>query len=116
MMLRLLIATGTAAFTVSAGPALAGPCARDIDRMQAQVDAKIERTGDTGRFAREARQAFGLPKPPVGPPPAAQNLLEGAPWIGQAMAAMARAREADHTGDRSACEQALVDAQGAVDR
>jgi len=116
MMLRLLIAIGAAALILSAGPGRAGPCAQDIDRMQVQVDAKIERTADTGRFAREARRAFGLPAPPIGPQPAAHNVLEGAPWVSEAMAALARAREADRAGDSSACNQALADVQGAVDR
>jgi hypothetical protein len=116
MILRLLIAIGAAVLILSAGPGRAGPCAQDIDRLQAQVDAKIERTADTGRFAREARRAFGLPEPSSGPPPAAQSVPEDAPWVSEAMAALARARAADHTGDRSTCEQALAGVQGAVDR
>ena len=116
MTIWRILALSAVAFITSTIASHAGPCSQDIDRMQVQVDAKIERTADTGRFAREARRAFGLPAPPIGPQPAAHNVLEGAPWVSEAMAALARAREADRAGDSSACNQALADVQGAVDR
>jgi hypothetical protein len=115
MALRLLSAISTTGLIILVHSADAGPCARDIDSLQALVEAKIERTADTGRFAREARRAFGLSPSTPGSLPTAESLQDDAPWIGAAMAGLARARAADETSNESACGQALADVQRVLD-
>src|SRR6266540_5952824 len=95
MALRLLSAISTTGLIILVNSADAGPCARDIDSLQALVEAQIERTADTARFAREARRAFGL-SPSTPDEPTARDKT---PWIGAAVPGLARARAADETGD-----------------
>ena len=91
----------------------AGPCSQDIERMQARFDARIEATIDTARFARDARGALGLPAAKPGPHASAED-PRGGSWMGDAVAAMARARDSDRAGDQSACTRALADVQRAI--
>jgi hypothetical protein len=93
----------------------AAPCSADIDRVQGDLNARIEATSATGRFAREARNAFGLPPrsssalPSVGMPEPDSSL-------GKAMALMAVAREAERRHDEPACAQALEEVQQLIGR
>jgi len=91
----------------------AGPCAQEIERMQARFDARIEATIDTARFARDARSALGLPATKADAVAGADGQRAGA-WMESAVAAMARARESDRTGDQGACERALADVERAI--
>jgi hypothetical protein len=113
MALRLLAAIATAGLIVARTPAAAGPCAPDIESVQAVVDARIEKTVSAERFAREARRAFGLL---TATDDASTAARDGPPWIGAALAGLARARAADATGDDSACGQALADVRRLLDR
>jgi hypothetical protein len=85
---QMLVLAATA-LALSTLPGRAGPCAQDIDRAWAQIDARIH-----------ARIAAG-----------------GQGWtpVEAAVAALARAREADQAGDRSACDQTLAQAQHAIE-
>ena len=97
-------------------PAHAGPCVAEIDQVQALLDARMAATIDSARFAREARQAFGLPPQDGGSLASAERRLHDATWMGDAVVALARAREADRIGDRAACDQALGDLRAAIGR
>jgi len=116
MAIRYLAFIGAAALIFSVRTGHAGPCAEPIDRMQAEFDARIEAAIDTARFASDARRAFGLPAPTqralatTGSPPD-----EGS-WMAQSVAALMRARDADRSGDITACEQALAEVKRAVGR
>jgi hypothetical protein len=110
---RLVIAATALVLSMRAGHA--GPCAEAIDRMQAELDARIAAVIDTARFARDARGAFGLPVPTQNAPATAERRSDGS-WMGQAVAAMARAREADRNGDSVLCERALAETQRAIGR
>src|SRR5262245_8192460 len=92
----------------------AGPCAEAIERLQGEFDAGIDAAIHTGRFVRDARRAFGLPSPRLGA--ATGRSRDDASWMGEAVAALAQAREADRSGDRVACEQALGEVQRAIGR
>ena len=93
----------------------AAPCSADIDRVQAALNARIEATSATARFAREARNAFGLParsssaRPSVGMPDPESPL-------GKAVALMALAREADGKNDETACAQTLEEVEQLIGR
>ena len=114
MRIRDLTVIGAAALALSAQSVRAGPCSSDIDRLQARVDARITAVIDTARFAREARRAFGLPVPAPGSLASAESARRDATWIGEAVAAMVRAQQADRDGDAAACARALADAQRAI--
>src|SRR5262245_22276295 len=116
MSVRYVMMIGAAAVVLSMRAGHAGPCAEAIERMQAQLDAGIAAAIDTVRFAREARDAFGLPAPTRGTPTASEGRRRDPSWMGDAVAALARARDADRAGDNAACEQALADVQLAIGR
>jgi len=95
-------------------PGLAGPCTQDIDRVQAQVDARIDAVAGAGPAGPESNAARMHREPTPGSIAAAeQRLGEGRP-MEAALAALARARTADGAGDRTACERALADARRAI--
>jgi hypothetical protein len=95
-------------------PAQAGPCTREIERMQAQVDAALEQRAGAGPSARERAGALLHRQPTPGSIARAEEILgEGSGGV-QAVAALARAREADRAGDRKFCEQALAEARQAI--
>ena len=117
MTVQYRLAIGATVLVLSMHAAHAGPCAEAIDRMQAELDARIAAVLDTARFARGARGAFGLPVPAQNAPATAERRSDGS-WMGQAVAAMARARAraADRNGDSVACERALAETQHAIGR
>jgi hypothetical protein len=112
---RLLVACA-AAFVASMSASYAGPCSHEIDRMQATIDAKLAANAAAGPAARESTAATMNRQPtPESIAAAEARLGEVSPQKMEAVgAAMARARQADAAGDKSACEQALADAQRAL--
>src|SRR3982750_1937530 len=71
-----------------AGPSQAGPCTVEIDRVQAQLDAKIHAEAGRGRSARESGRALEHQEPtPDSVLKAEEGLGEGS----ASAAAMARA-------------------------
>ena len=97
-----------------AGPSQAGPCTGEIDRFQAQLDAKIDAQAGEGRGARESRSTLEHHQPtPESILEAEEGLGEGAA-LANAMVALARARVADGAGDTRACEEALAKARRAL--
>jgi hypothetical protein len=116
MSIHRLVIIGAAALILSMRAGHGGPCAAAVERMQDELDARVEAAIDTARFARDARRAFGLPPPPQGALAITGGSDDGGSWIGQAVAALAQAREADRSGDSAACEQALAEVQRAIGR
>jgi len=94
----------------------AGPCTDAINRIQASLDAKVHAAAGGAPSARESSAARLHRQPtPSSIGEAVSKSGQISPETVQAVrAAMARAREADRDGDRSACEQALADAQRAA--
>jgi hypothetical protein len=84
--------------------------------MQAQVDARLQAKAAAGPAARESTAATMDRQPTPGSIAAAEARLgEVSPQTIKAVAAaMARAREADRAGDKSAWEQARADVQRAI--
>ena len=104
------------AFVASISTSYAGPCSNDIDRMQGRIDAKLEAKAAAGPTAREGVSAGMSDQPtPRSIAAAEEKLGDVSPQMVEAVGqAMARARAADSAGDKSACEQALADAQRAL--
>jgi hypothetical protein len=112
--LRLLVLA--AALAASASAAHAGPCAPEIDRMQARFDAKLEAAARKGPMGRESTAATDSRQPTPDSIAAAETKLgDISPRAVEVIeSGMARARKADAAGDKGACEQALADVQRAI--
>jgi hypothetical protein len=109
---------GAATLALSTLPGTAGPCQQEIDRVQAQIDAKLEARAAAGPAAPESSGALLHHQPTPGSIAAAESRLGdiSAETAATLAAAMARAREADRAGHVSACEQALADARRSIGR
>jgi hypothetical protein len=116
MTIQRLMALSAAALAVSMSAGYAGPCSREIDRVQARVDAKLEAIARAGPAAPESSGALLHRQPTPGSIAAAESRLGemSSAAVAAVKAAMTRAREADRAGDQSACEQALADVQRAI--
>lgn len=105
---------GAFALFLAVQPGQAGPCTHDIDRVQAQVDARIEAIAGTGPAGPETQGARLHHQPtPESMADAEQRLGEGK-VAEAALAALIRARSADAAGDKAACDQALAEAMRAI--
>ena len=112
--LRLLVLA--AALAASASAVHAGPCAPQIDLMQARFDARLEAAAKKGPMGRETNAATDHRQPTPDSIAAAEAKLgDISPrTVEEIEAGMARARKADLAGDKSACEQALAEVQRAI--
>jgi len=113
---HLLGVACAAALAASVSAGYAGPCSKDIHRVQAQIDAKLEAKAKAGPSARESTAATMNRQPtPASIAAAEAKLGDLSPQqVKTIKAAMARARKADRAGDESACQKALADAQTAL--
>jgi hypothetical protein len=110
------LALGVAAFAFSTASSYGGPCSRAIDRAQSQVDAKIAATAKAGKFAPESRAARLHHQPTPASVAAAESGLNEGSGGEAALAALARAREADRANDAPACNRALAEVRRAIGR
>ena len=118
MAILRLTAWSAAAFAASISVGHAGPCSRQIDRMQARVDAMLEARAAAGPAGREGTGALLSHQPTPRSIAAAEERLDRLPpqkaqHIEQAMA---RARTSDSAGDRRACKRALADVRRVIGR
>ena len=117
MTIRQLLAISTSAFFLFTWPCQAGPCSKDIDRMQARIDAKLAALAAAGPREKQTvgAQLHRQPTP--------QSIAEAESKVGKLSpgtidrieSAMARARTADRAGDKSVCESALAEVQQTLD-
>ena len=105
------------AFAASVSASYASPCSDEIINMQARIDAKVEAKAAAGSSARQGAGAGMHVQPtPRSIGAAEERLGEVSPQTFDAVRqAMLRARAADSAGDKKTCEQALADAQSALD-
>ena len=100
-----------AALAASMSAAYAGPCLTEITQVQDQIDTLMDAKASGGAAAPESTAATMHRQPTQSSVAAAEVAVgELSPEkVTAVKAAMARAREADGAGDKSACEQALAD-------
>ena len=115
MTIRTLM-LGAAALAASMSASYAGPCSKEIDRVQAEIDASLAANAAAGPTATESTAATTHRQPtPSSIATAESRLREVTSQQLEAVAGtMARARAADAAGDQRACEQALTDVQRAI--
>ena len=112
---QMLVLAATA-LALSTLPGRAGPCAQDIDRAWAQIDARIHARIAAGRSLPQGTIGLLHHQPtPDSVATAEKTLGQGWTPVEAAVAALARAREADQAGDRSACDQTLAQVQQAIE-
>ena len=103
--------------TFSTQASLASSCSQGIDRAWVQVNAKIQARVAAGRSGPQGTTALLHHQPTPSSIAAAEETLVDI-WlpIETAVAALARAREADGINDRIACERALGEVQSVIGR
>ena len=106
---RRLSGFGTAVFMASTMICSAGPCSSEIAEMQARLDARLAAVAAAGPSAPESSSARLHHQPTPGSIAATERALGRlSPEKGVIIrGGMARAREADKTGDWEACMRAL---------
>jgi hypothetical protein len=111
MRIERLLAACAAVFAASISPSYSGTCSHEIDRVQAEIDAKLEALGAAGPFGRESTAATMNRQPTPGSIAAAEARLGDVSLqkVEALKAAMANARAADQTGDQDTCDKALAD-------
>jgi hypothetical protein len=103
------------ALFASTSLAHAGPCLDEIAQVQQRIDSTLEQIAASGRTARQGTGLTHVQPTPRSIAAAEAQLGEVAPEkIDAARQAMVRARAADATGDKAACEEALADAKRAL--
>lgn len=117
MKSRKQLVLSAAIVALSTQPSLASFCSQDIDRAWAQVNAKIQARVAAGRSAPQGTIALLHHQPtPSSVAAAEESLVDIWRPIETAVAALARAREADGINDRIGCEGALADVQRVISR
>jgi len=106
-----LVICGAAAFGVFASAAQARPCSKDIDRMQARIDARLEANATAGPFAPQSIAAGMSVQPtPLSIERAEERLDEiSGNKVDMVRNSMAKARAANAEGNERACERALAE-------
>jgi hypothetical protein len=107
-------------WVATAFPAQASPanlCSADIDRAWAEVNSKIQARIAAGRSAPQSTIALLHRQPTQSSIAAAEETLVDV-WqpLETAVAALARARQAEHANDKMACDAALAEAQRVIGR
>jgi hypothetical protein len=113
MSTRLLASAAVLAASISA--AQAGSCSQEIVNLQVLIDSKLQAAAAAGSSAPQS------PAATMHRQPTPESLASAEGELGDISlkrmkavnAAMARAREADRTGDQRGCQQALADAHRA---
>jgi len=118
MAILRLTAWSAAALAASISVGHAGPCSRQIDRMQARLDAMLEARAAAGPTGRESARATMSRQPTPRSIGAAEARLGELPaqTADVVKRGMARARAADSAGDKRGCERALADVRRAIGR
>lgn len=117
MKVRKLLILSTIAVAFSAQPGRANSCSQDIDRVWVQINAKIQARVSAGRSLPQRKMALLHYQPTQSSMAAAEEMLVDV-WlpIETAVAALARAREADRGNDKVGCERALAEVQHLIGR
>jgi hypothetical protein len=117
MKSRKQLILSAAVVTFSTQPSLVSSCSQAIDRAWVEVNAKIQARVAAGRSGPPGTVALLHRQPTPSSIAATEEMLVDI-WlpIETAVAALARAREADEINDRIACEGALAGVQRVIGR
>jgi hypothetical protein len=113
-----LIAACATMLAGSISASYAGPCWDEIYAVQAKIDAMLEAKAAAGPPATAEAMAGTSPQPTPRSMAAVEERMGEIlpPKVNAIEQGMARAREADSTGDKAACEQALAEVRRNLDQ
>jgi hypothetical protein len=114
LAIELLLIAGLG--SLPAGAAAADPCAAEIDKVQAEVDARIDAIAGSGHSGAETRAARLHHQPTPASIAAAERRLHESEGTTRALAALVRARKAEADREAGACEKAVAAARAAIVR
>lgn len=116
MTMRQLFAISASTLCFFTLPCEAGPCTKDIQSMQARIDAHLGKTAAAGPSAKQSVEAQMHRQPTPGSMASAERKLgELSPsTIVRVNEAMDRAQKADAAGEESNCKQALDEVARAI--
>jgi hypothetical protein len=109
IMKRLILSSIIALLSLSNAPADAASCQDSIGRVQAQVDAAIDRQADNGPSKPESLDALRSHQPTPQSIATAEGGASAA--LTRALDALGRARAADAAGDSRRCRAEVSTAQ-----
>jgi hypothetical protein len=101
---------------VSSSASLAGSCSSEIERVQARIDSYLEAKADAGRRVGQSSIALLHHQPTVASIAGVEERLgelDTSRFETLALS-MAIARASDRVGDKSVCERAIENAEGAI--
>jgi hypothetical protein len=115
--LRMVMVLGSLLFVFLVQPSRASPCSLDIDRAWVHINAQIRARIAAGRSAPQSTVALLHHQPTGSSVAAAEDTLVDM-WVPfeTAVAALARARQADRANDGIACQAALANAERLIAR
>jgi hypothetical protein len=115
MKYREVLVLNAVLAALSTQPGRANSCSQDIDRAWVQVNAKIQARSAAGRSVPQSTIGLLHRQPTQSSVGAAEKTLVDV-WLPMetAVAALSRARQADHANDRMACEKALAEAHRVI--
>ena len=116
MAMRQSLLVGASILGLLTLPCQAGPCTKDIQSMQARIDAHLGKTAAAGPSAKQSVGAQMHRQPTPGSMANAERQLgELSPeTIVKVNAAMDRAEKADAAGDAAACTKALAEVEQTI--
>jgi hypothetical protein len=94
--------------------AAAGPCTAEIVKIQAKVDAALDRKAGAGKTGSESVAATAHHQPTPETIAAAERALGEGASIRRALDALATGRVADARGDAEGCRAAIANAHKAL--
>jgi hypothetical protein len=116
MTVRRLLVISPFALALLALPCQAGPCSKDIERIQVLVDARLNAIAAAGPPADQSTAAQLHRQPtPRSMAEVEQKLGELSPGaIAKVKDALTRARGTDAAGDADGCNRALAEVQSQI--
>jgi hypothetical protein len=117
MRCREVLVLSAVVVALSPQPGRANSCSQNIDRAWSQVNATIQARNAAGRSVAQSTTGLLHRQPTQSSVAEAEKTLVDV-WLPMetAVAALSRAREADHANDRIACEEALAEAHRVIGR
>jgi hypothetical protein len=116
MNIRHTMVLSVPALLLAVAQCYAGPCSKQIEETQVQIDSRLNAAAAAGPAAAETSAAMMHRQPtPKSIAGAEEKLGDISPETVRLVAeAMTRARQADAADDRAGCERALDDARRAI--
>ena len=105
--MRISLALGMFSLLMATEAGHAGPCASNIDQLQARIDALVDAEAGAGKAGKETTAATMSRQPTPKSIAAAEASLDDDSKYQKALAALSQARAIDATGNSKGCAAAV---------